>query len=765
MKVLSRPAPPALSWERNHAAERPRATLRNTRSRLIAGASILALGAAGAIATPGALATTTPADKTVRVWVTEGSSSLESGPRLARQADLAWAPGTPPASDEMLTFTPAVTYQSMTGFGASFTDSATSNVMRLDESTRSALMTDLFSPTSGIGLSILRQPLGASDFVDPQGTSGAGAFYTYQTNYNSPIDISRDAASLNLVKRAKTLRGQMTVIGSPWSPPAHMRNATGTPLLGTTGGPLLSSQESAYATYLRQVVQAYGAEGVGIDYLTVQNEPLHKPAYPGMEMLPAQQASVVTKLSQELTTAGLGTKILTYDHNWDIPSKEWDDASWSDPASPNPAYPAAVLAASAGAGTVADLPNVAGTALHCYEGLPDKAGNSSLLHNRYPNLGVYFTECSGTVTGESTFRATMEWHASRYIFPTLRNWSKSLVFWNMALDEDNGPIPTGVGVDVCDHCSAIVTVKNNASQGYEKNAGYYLLGHFAKFVAPGAVRVESNDVTVPMGGGNNDTGVHNVVFRNPNGTYAAVLYNDTQSLTDPGASAKSVTLTGPDGSVQLTLPGNSMATLTWGTPAVDPGPGDGTPKPVPTFKAATAPRVSGTTRVGQRLTATAGTYTLAPTSVSYQWRRGTANIRGATSSRYVLKSADRGKRISVRVTARRGSTTVTHTSAATRAIALGRLSVKTRAQIRRGNRVAKRVTAKTRLKVTKGRYSQAGVKVRYQWLRNGRAIKKATKATYRTTARDRGRRITVRVRVTKTGFRNLTVRTAAVRVR
>ncbi|GAA2236802.1 ricin-type beta-trefoil lectin domain protein [Rarobacter faecitabidus] len=678
------------------------------------------------------------------MWLTEGSSS--SANRLTRQADLHW--GAPTDGAVVVNYDPAQRLQAITGFGASFTDSATSNVMRLNPAQRSQLMTELFSPTDGIGLSILRQPIGASDFVDPRGLSGENAFYTYLNG--TTIDVSRDQDSIDLVKQATALRGAMTVIGSPWSPPAQFRQS-GSLLGSIPANALMLNHEQDYADYLRGVVQAYGAKGVAIDYLTVQNEPLHNPAYPGLLMGADQQIRVVEKLSSSLTAAGLGTRILGYDHNWDIPSQGWNDASWSDSNSANPAYPAQVMAATQ------HLANVAGTALHCYEGFPGKAGNSSLLHDRFPTKEILWTECTGTEGGD-TFRDTLEYHGSRTLFTALRNWSQSIVFWNIALNESGGPLPSGGGVSVFQNCSGLVTVKNDATQGYTKNVGYYLLGHFSKFVQPGARVLASDDVTKPMGNGNNDTEVSNAVFENPDGTFAAVLYNDTQELGNPGASSRLVSLTGPKGTVSFTMPGNSMVTLTWGTPRANPDPD-------PVLTAVAAPAISGTAGVGGTLRATPGRYSIAPTALSYQWLRGTSAIRGATRATYSPVAADRGKRLAVRVTARRGTTTVVHASSATAAIAYGKITVKKKPRALVGKKAATRVKVGQKLKADKGSYAVARVKVTYQWLRGKKAIKGAKKATFKVTAKDRGARITLRVTVAKPGYKTVRVVSRAIRVR
>ncbi len=667
----------------------------SSRSATIALFSSVALVISGTIAaTPGA------ADANqVRIWLTEGAA--DSSVRLTEQTPLTWSTtpiGQNDDIDATITIDPDESFQEMTGFGASFTDSASSNVDRLNPAARNALMTELFDRETGIGLSFLRQPLGASDYVDPA-LNPSDPFYTYANTYGSTVNVERDMRSIELVKQAQQINDEITVMGTPWSPPAWMR--ANNSLLGANRSNILAkARTDDYAKYLVEVTQAYRAAGVTLDLINVQNEPLHNPNYPGL-VLPASeraanadpqlsgsanQIDIVRSLSSKLIAANLSTEILVYDHNWDIPSQNWDEASWTDPNSDNPAYPVEILADAENGKRVADLPNVAGTALHCYEGLAGgnrKPGNSTLLHNRFPTSGVYFTECSGT-DDANTFRNTMSYHSSNYIFPTLRNWSQSLVFWNMALDENNGPYPQDYGI--CQNCSSIVTVESGQDSVYTKNVGYYLLGHFSKFVRPGAVRIGSTDTS-------ND-GVHNVAFQNPDGTFAAVLYAEV------GQESRKAAVQTANGHITVTIPGNSMATITWGVPDETPGGGGTTPPvtpaPQPPVTPAPHPPVTPPTKSAKK-------------------------IKVRTKAKIVRNAKPR--------------------------------------------KAAKRTKVKTVLRVKAGKYQPKKAKVKYQWLRNGKKIKKAKKVRYRVTKKDRRKKLRVRVTVTAKGFKKTSYQTKVVRVR
>ena len=231
----------------------------------------------------------------------------------------------------------------------------------------------------------------------------------------------------------------------------------------------------------------------------------------------------------------------------------------------------------------------------------------------------------------------------------------------------------------------------------------------------------------------------------PQNTTATVVIDGVAS--DAAQIAATATVTGGSATVTVpvpagTEPGTHVAMVT-----VDPS---GTTVRVPFTVAAgeltaPTPTVSGTARVGEKLTASAGTWAPAPVALSYQWLRDGAAISGATKSAYTLVAADSGHRVSVRVTgAKAGYTTVSKTSAA-KTVAAGIIAAKT-VSFSGSTKVGQKLTAKT------GTWGPSPVKLTYQWLRDGKAITGATKSTHTLTASDRGHRISVRITGTKTGY-------------
>src|SRR5258706_3164380 len=250
------------------------------------------------------------AGETVSVWVTTGDQTK----LLAQQPNLTFGADT--TSGLLVNVNANHLYQQMDGFGAAMTDSSAWLIYnKLSTSQRNPLMQSLFSNTNGIGLSYLRLPMGASEFVN-------GNHYTYDDmpagqsdpNLNN-FSIAHDQAYIiPVLQQARSINPALGIMATPWSAPAWMK---------TNGslyrGGLLSSYYGAYANYFARFVDAYSAAGVPVNSLTVQNEPQAKPGdYPGMWMTPANEASFV-KNNLGPALANKNVKILALDHNWALP--------------------------------------------------------------------------------------------------------------------------------------------------------------------------------------------------------------------------------------------------------------------------------------------------------------------------------------------------------------------------------------------------------------------------------------------------------------
>ena len=478
----------------------------------------------------GASASAGPAPVTAHVWVTtpDGTDKLTALPSATFGSAM---PGAP-----TIVVDPTLTYQRMQGFGGAITDSSATVLYRLSPAARAATMRSLFDPVTGDGLDYLRQPIGASDFV-------ATADYTYddlpagQTDYaQQHFSIAHDQAQiLPLLRQAEALNPHLQIIASPWSPPAWMK--TNGSLIG---GRLIDDPRiyRSYALYLLKFVQAYKANGVRVDAITVQNEPQNRTpsGYPGTDMPSAQEEKVISDLGPMLRAAGLRTQIFAYDHNWTEHPNDVAATPPDETADIN-AYPQNVLNSAA-------AKYVAGVAYHCYFGDPSAM---TTLHNQFPDKAIYFTECSGSQSADpaNTFSDTLKWHARNLIIGSPRNWAETVINWNLALDPSGGPHVGG-----CATCTPIVTIGPGGT--VTRNAEYYTLGHLARFVPPGAVRIASTSFGTTGWNGQ----VMDVAFRNPDGSTVLVAHNENDNPSTFGVREGGQAFS-------YTLPGGALATFTW----------------------------------------------------------------------------------------------------------------------------------------------------------------------------------------------------------
>ena len=491
------------------------------------------LAAAAALLVPVAQASAAPsraAATDAHLWLTTPDGQY----KLTDMGTVPFGAATPTAVTAVVD--PSRTFQTMSGFGGAITDSSAVVLYRLSPTARNATMRSLFDPRAGDGLSYLRQPIGASDFV-------ATRDYTYddmpagQTDYRQRhFSIAHDEAKiLPLLRKAKRLNPELQIVASPWSPPAWMKTND-----SLVGGRLIDSPRiyRSYALYLTKFVRAYRAQGVAVDTITVQNEPQNRApsGYPGTDMPSWQEEKVIEALGPMLHAAHLGTKILAYDHNWSEHPNDIASTPPDETADVND-YPQQVLSSRAARW-------ISGTAYHCYSGDPSAM---SALHAQYPDKDIYFTECSGSQSSDpaNTFSDTLKWHSRNLIIGSPRNWAKTVINWNVALDPSGGPHVGG-----CDNCTPIVTV--GPGDTVTRNAEYYTLGHLSRFVKPGAVRIASTSFGTTGWNGQ----VMDEAFRDPDGTTVLVAHNENDN---PQAFAVS------EGgrSFTYTLPGGALATFTW----------------------------------------------------------------------------------------------------------------------------------------------------------------------------------------------------------
>ena len=439
------------------------------------------------------------------MWVTTGDEAQKLAPQ-----PLVAASGAA-TGDEAVSIDSSKHFQQVHGFGAAMTDASAELLSGLPDAQRKAIMAELFGRANGgLGLSFTRLTVGASDF--------SRIHYSYDDSPGNAPDpelryFSIDPATkyvLPRVREALAINPDLKVMISPWSAPAWMK---------TTGsliqGQLKPEFYPAFADYLAKVVEDFGAEGVPVSMLTIQNEPDFEPdSYPGMRVNSPDRAIIIGRfVGPAFARRGLKTQILDYDHNWDNPEMPW--TVLSDPVARK---------------------YVAGVAWHCYEG---DVPAQSLVHDAFPDKDTWFTECSG---GEWSpkFAEVLGWMTDKLIIGGANNWSRGTLLWNLALDPRHGPHKGG-----CGDCRGVITI-DPATGAITRNVEYYVLGHASRYVLPGAWRVATTKRA---------EGLDSAAFLNRDGSRVAILHRTA------GDAPISLAIDGQR--FLVPLPNGAVATLRW----------------------------------------------------------------------------------------------------------------------------------------------------------------------------------------------------------
>ncbi len=407
-------------------------------------------------------------------------------------------------------------FQEMVGFGANITDALAWLIQnRMSALQREALLQELFGKAPGLGFSFTRLTIGASDFSLRHYTlDDVPAGQTDHLLEKFSIDPMR-ADVLPVLKRALGINPKLKVMASPWSAPAWMKSS-GSLVKGT----LRVEAYPAFARYLEKFADALALEGVPLFALSLQNEPHFEPEdYPGMLLDPTARAKLIgDHVGPLFAKRAQPVRILDWDHNWDEPQS-----------------PLQVLADPKARAYVA------GVAWHCY------LGNSTAqtqVHDAYPDKETYFTECSGG-EGNALWRETLPWNMHNLIIGATRGWAKSVLMWNLALDENYGPHLGG-----CADCRGVVIINSKTGE-VTRNLDYYALAHASRFVRPGAHRIESS------------TGVdrlETVAFQNSDDNSIVLI------VLNSAANSRRFSVTFGDRSFEQTMPGASVATFVWTVP-------------------------------------------------------------------------------------------------------------------------------------------------------------------------------------------------------
>lgn len=431
------------------------------------------------------------------VWLTKADQTV----LLLQQPSIVF--NAPANSYSTITVDSTATYQTIDGFGYTLTGGSAQAINSLDATAKANLLQELFgNKSNSAGISYLRISIGASDL-----NAEVFSYDDVAGDVNlEHFSLEKDKELIALLKEIVAINPSIKILATPWSAPAWMKDNN-----NSIGGSLYTKYYDVYAQYFVKYIQAMKAEGITVDAITPQNEPLHPGNNPSMLMLAGDQANFIkNSLGPAFAAANISTKIIIYDHNCDKPD-----------------YPMAVLN-DADAAKYVD-----GSAFHLYAG---DISALSTVHNAFPDKHVYFTE--QWTSSEGQFAGDFLWHVKNVVIGSMNNWSRVALEWNLANDASFGPHTAGG----CTQCKGALTINGSVT----RNAAYYIIAQTAKFVPAGSVRINSTAIG----------GLYNVAFKTPEGKKVLLVLND-------GTSAVNFNIKFKDKTALASLPAGAAATYIW----------------------------------------------------------------------------------------------------------------------------------------------------------------------------------------------------------
>jgi glucosylceramidase len=426
--------------------------------------------------------------------------------------------------------------QTMDGFGFALTGGSAELITKMTAPARARLLRKLFgTDSSSAGISYIRLSIGASDmnrFVFSYDDLKEG-----ETDFElKKFSLAQDLKDVvPVMKEILAINPSIKILGSPWSAPAWMKTNN-----AVKNGFLKKECYAVYAQYFVKYIQAMKQQGIRIDAITIQNEPLNAKNTPSMPWL-APDAALFLKanLGPAFRTAGIDTKIILFDHNCDRPD-----------------YPLLVLNDPEAA------QYVDGSGFHHYGG--DMSAMTT-VHKARPDKNLYFTEQMVVEGRDGGGQLRIATPVKELIIGAPRNWSRNVILWNLAADSANGPHTSDGG---CPICQGAITIDGDK---VSFNIAYYAVAHASKFVRPGSVRIASTfpgDETVALTTDEeqpanlratliqNSDVLPNVAYRTPDGNIVMIIANDKAMPRNVGIQYRGMI-------ANVRLNAGSVGTYTW----------------------------------------------------------------------------------------------------------------------------------------------------------------------------------------------------------
>lgn len=438
---------------------------------------------------------------TVEYWLTTGDETI----KLQQQKSISFSETTDKTLPT-IEIDETQTFQTVDGFGYTLTGGSVEVINRLTPAKRKALLQEIFGKgEGGISVSYLRLSVGASDLD--------GEVFSYndlpegETDLNlEKFSLARDKDLIAMLKEILAINPDIKIIAAPWSPPVWMKDNG-----SSIGGSLKPEYYGVYAKYFVKYIQGMAKEGIIIDAITPQNEPLHPGNNPSLLMTSEMQKEFIKNhMGPEFKKTGVTTKIVVYDHNCNKP--EYAINILNDPEAKK---------------------YIDGSAFHLYEG---DISALSTVHNAHPDRNLYFTEQWTGAKG--TFTEDLNWHTKNVIIGSMRNWSKIALEWNLANDANFDPHTPGG----CTECKGAITV--NSSDNFQRNVAYYIIAHASKFVPQNSVRIASTQTNK----------ISSVAFKTPSGKRVVIVQNNS-------SNQEIFNLKDSEKAAQINLPAKSVATF------------------------------------------------------------------------------------------------------------------------------------------------------------------------------------------------------------
>ena len=421
------------------------------------------------------------AQHTAEVYLT----ARDSGERLTKTATLNFGDGGAKSEKQQSIFVdPTKSFQTLIGIGGALTDAAAETFAKLPEAKRAELIRDYYDATAGIGYSLGRTNIHSCDFSSDS--------YTYVAEGDADLktfSVAHDEAfRIPLIKAALAATGgKLTLFASPWSPPAWMKDNNDM----LHGGKLKPEFRGTWARYVVAFIKAYEKAGIPIWGLTVQNEPMAVQKWESCVFSAEDERDFVRDhLGPTLALNGLADKkVIVWDHN----------RTWM--------YQRAQV--------MLDDPQAAkfvwGVGFHWY--VEDGFENERLVKAAYPATHLLFTEACN-YPYERAKLGDWLWgeNYGRSMIQDFNSGAEGWTDWNILLDEQGGPNHVG------NFCYAPVHADTKTGELMFMNS-YYYIGHFSKFIRPGAKRIVSSLTTDALA---------TTAFRNTDGTIAVVVMNATE---------------------------------------------------------------------------------------------------------------------------------------------------------------------------------------------------------------------------------------------